>query len=125
MPKQNTQPQQPKARQVPFRGYIRCEIARSERAEFEAWLAQSPPPDVFDLLLKLADSGYRVGFGAKGDDLMASLSNQDGPEATRGYVLTAFGSSAEQACQAVLYKHYVKLAEDWGSGGDEDDFHVR
>jgi hypothetical protein len=125
MAKQNPTPKSPAAKQVPFRGYIRCDIARTERMDFEDWVKRLEPLEVFNLLLKLADSGYRVGFGAKGDDLMASLSNQDGPSETRGYVLTAFGSTAEQACQAVLYKHYVKLSQDWGSGEDEDDFHVR
>lgn len=117
--------QQNKPVQVPFRGYIRCEIARAEVTDFRQWAEGQDDSAIFGQLLKLADSGYRIGFGAKGDDMMASLSNQDGPEATRGYVLTSFGRDAQTACLGLLYKHYVKLAADWGDGSSEDDFHVR
>lgn len=121
----NQPAQQQGKKQLPFKGYIRCEISKPEVADFKAWAAQNDDAAVFDLWVKLADNGYRLALGEKEQGMMASCTNVEADEATRGYVLTAFGRDATAALQALCYKHYVKLAADWGQGDDPDDFHVR
>lgn len=123
--KQNQQQGKPKGGQMPFKGYIRCEIGKAEAAEYKEWSAAQSDTQVLEQLTRCVDSGYRVGISAKEESFMCSLSNSDGPAATVGWVLTAFGRDPISAITALLFKHYVKLGEDWGNGDNPDDWVVR
>lgn len=106
-------PSKENAAKFVFRGFIRCELNVSERDDYNNWSGSTKDTDLWEMVLKLADSGYKYSVGENNNGMVASLSNYDGPSDSRGYILSAHGGSADRATRALFYKHYVKLAEDW------------
>lgn len=94
-------------------GYVRCELGRSDKDVFKEWEASQPDGTIFDLAIKLCDSGYLLKCGQGKDGYQCVLSACDTNTGWDGYVLTAFGGDAQQAFALAMYKHYILLAENW------------
>lgn len=114
-----------KNQQVPFNGYVRCELSRVEREAFKSWADGLEDGTLYGYVCTWADGEYKLSVGPKGQDMMASLHDQDPKRGSYGYMLTAFAGSADMAIRALAYKHYETLAEDWQAETDPDAFHVR
>lgn len=100
-------------------------MSRHDATDFATWCGANTDEIMFRDICRLANSDYKLSVGTKGEDVMAAMTDQDPDRGSYGYVLTAFGSTAESATRAVLYKHFVKLSEDWAAETDPDGFHVR
>ena len=113
-----------KVRQFQLKGYVHCDLAKADRASFEAWENSALPGDLFDAIAKLADSGYifKVAEGKEG--YQSALSAVTVHDEVNGYVLTAFASSADRAIKLLLFKHLVLMESDWAPfiGTAESDF---
>lgn len=96
-------------------GFVRCELGKSDREPFRQWQSERTDAELFDMLVKLCDSGYilKVGVGKEGHQ--ASLSDLDAPTECNGYVLSAFASEARDCMALMLYKHHVLLEGDWSA----------
>jgi len=111
--------------QVPFNGYVRCDMVRTDKDAFNAWSKDKNGGDLWTMILKLIDDGYKFTVGYKGLDMIAHLSCNNPKSPAYGYILTAFGRDADEATCALLYKHYVKLDEDWLASEGDDSWGVR
>lgn len=96
-------------------GYVRCDLGKSDREPFRAWQEGQEDHALFDMLVKLCDSGYllKVGVGKEGHQ--ASLSACDTGGECDGFVLSAFASEGRDAIGLLLYKHHILLEGDWTS----------
>lgn len=94
-------------------GYVRCDLGKSDREPFRLWQGEQKDETLFDMLVKLCDSGYllKVGVGKEGHQ--ASLSACDTGGECDGYVLSAFASEGRDAVALLLYKHHILLEGDW------------
>lgn len=94
-------------------GYVRCDLGKSDREPFRAWQGGQEDHALFDMLVKLCDSGYflKVGLGKEGHQ--ASLSACDTGGECDGFVLSAFASEGRDAIALLLYKHHILLEGDW------------
>jgi hypothetical protein len=94
-------------------GYVRCELGKSDREPFRKWQEGQTDVALFDMLVKLCDSGYllKVGVGKEGHQ--ASLSACDASGDCNGYVLSAFAGEGRDAIALLLYKHHILLEGDW------------
>jgi hypothetical protein len=111
--------QMAKAAKRVFKGFVRCELNKSEASDFKSWSDATSDLDLFTLVMELCDSGYKFSCGENAQGMGASLTNVEGPVDSRGYVLSAFAGDPNRAVRAVMYKHYVKLAAAWPVGGEE------
>jgi hypothetical protein len=107
------------------RGYVNADLSKSEKGDYDAWQTGVGNSGLFDMLLALVDDGYRVAFSQDDKGFRATCTNVEGPLEARGLCLSGYGSDAFRAATSLLYKHYVKLAADWGAGDSEDDTYVR
>lgn len=114
-----------KKAQTPFKGYVRCDIQRSEKDEYLQWRDGFGDEELCGFLDSVVDDNYRFGVSFKDEQCIASMTDCDPERAMYGYVLTAFANTAVGALCALAYKHTVKLARDWGTGPGEDDWSVR
>jgi hypothetical protein len=119
----NGKVEKPSTGQFNLRGYVHCDLAKSDRELFEGWAATVDDAGAFDKLMKLADSGYLVKLGANREGFQATLSAYSVRGEVDGFVLTAFAGDAARAVRLLLFKHYVQMAEDWTpyvlEGGDD------
>jgi len=111
--------------QVPFNGYIRCDLVRTDKEQFREWSKDKDGGTLWLMIVKLADDGYKFTVGYKGLDMIAHLSCNNPKNPAYGYILTAFGRDADESTCALLYKHYVKLEEDWLTAEGDADWGVR
>lgn len=111
MPKQ-TKPQ-PKQQAFNFKGFVRCELSKNEADDYKVWSDGTTDLDLWQLVMTIADSGYSFKVGESSRGQSASLTNVDGPSESKGWILSAYGGTADRASRALFYKHYVKLAESW------------
>lgn len=70
---------------------------------------------VYDAMVEVMTSGYRVGFNydMSRDAVICSLTCRDDKSPNNGGVLNAFAGDWFTALRVVLYKHYVILNEVW------------
>lgn len=96
-------------------GYVRCDLGKSDKEPFRKWQEGQEDHALFDMLVKLCDSGYllKVGVGKEGHQ--ASLSACDTGTESEGYVLSAFASEGRDAIALLLYKHHILLEGDWST----------
>jgi hypothetical protein len=96
-------------------GYVRCDLGKSDREPFRSWQGEQEDHALFDMLVKLCDSGYllKVGVGKEGHQ--ASLSACDTGSECDGFVLSAFASEGRDAIALLLYKHHILLEGDWSA----------
>lgn len=111
--------------QMPFKGYIRCDIQRSEKDEYLQWRDGFGDEELCGFLDSVVDDNYRFGVSFKDEQCIASMTDCDPERVMYGYVLTAFANTAVGALCALAYKHLVKLDKDWGTGANDDDWTVR
>jgi hypothetical protein len=111
------------ATQFNLKGYVHCDLAKSDREQFALWAAGLGDAAAFDRLMKLADSGYLVKLGANREGFQATLSAFDVEPNVDGYVLTAFAGDAGRAIRLLLFKHDALMLGDWTpwivEGGDD------
>lgn len=104
-----------------FRGYLPCDFIATDKLDFKDWFAGRSEADLVGDLALLVEDGYKVSVGATSRGISAALANFEGPEAYRGYMLSAFAADAATALHAVVYKHLVLLKRDWGEVTPSED----
>ena len=98
----------------PFRGYVRKDLSTEEDvASFRLYEGKETDKSILVNLLGAVDNGYKVSLKIDGKGYKVEMFNLSGPEAARGFILSAYGSSARKAMTALWYKHYELLGEDW------------
>jgi len=107
------------------RGYVNADISKAEREDFLAWYERGKGGLMWAALCEMLDNGYRVSAGEGDKGFKASATNVEGPMGSRGMCLSGYGSDAQKALAALLYKHEVKLSGDWGEGEAEEDTYFR
>jgi hypothetical protein len=112
----------PPSRDFKFKGYVRCELARSEKEDFLQWRDLNDD-SLFGLMCEMVGKGYNISIKASGarDGYNAVMSDVEATNEYAGYVLSAFGKTVEGSVAALLYKHNVKLDADWGNAVDEGE----
>jgi hypothetical protein len=96
-------------------GYVRCDLGKSDREPFRLWQGAQSDAALFDMLVKLCDSGYLLKSGVGKEGHQASLSACDTGSECDGYVLAAFASEGRDALALLLYKHHILLEGDWSN----------
>lgn len=104
-----------------FRGYVSCDFVSTDKMEFREWIKARTEDDLVTDIGVLVEDGYKVAVGPTSRGISASLANFEGPEAYRGYMLSAFAADAVTALHAVCYKHLVLLKRDWGEVTPSED----
>jgi hypothetical protein len=108
-----------------LKGYVRCELAASDKEAFKAWEAAQDDAECLGQLVKVVDSGYLLKVGESGQGYQASISAATTGTDWDGYVLTAHASSCGRAIALLVYKHLVLMESDWSAWvaeGGEDFF---
>lgn len=96
-------------------GYVRCDLGKSDREPFRVWQSEQTDAALFDMLVKLCDSGYLLKCGVGKEGHQATLSACDTSTEWDGYVLSAFSSEGRDSLALLLYKHHILLEGDWSS----------
>lgn len=96
-------------------GYVRCDLGKSDREPFRKWQEAQADAALFDMLVKLCDSGYLLKCGVGKEGHQAVLSACDTGTEWDGYVLSAFASEGRDSLALLLYKHHILLEGDWSS----------
>lgn len=96
-------------------GFVRCDLGKADKEPFRKWQEETSAATLFDMLLKLCDSGYMFKAGLGKDGHQATLSACDTATEADGYVLAAFAGEAADSIALVLYKHHVLLEGDWST----------
>jgi hypothetical protein len=96
-------------------GYIRCDLGKSDRDPFRTWQEGQSDAALFDMLVKLCDSGYLLKCGVGKEGHQAVLSACDTNTEWDGYVLSAFAGEGRDSLALLLYKHHVLLEGDWST----------
>ena len=105
---------QPKAKAgFALKGYIRCELAKTDKEAFAEWEKSAQASECMMALLALVDSGYILKVAENSEGYQASLSAASVTGDWNGYVLTAFASSPIRATMLLLYKHQIMMAGSW------------
>ena len=97
-----------------FKGYLSCDFVATDKIDFKQWASGRDDETLLADLSVLVEDGYKIAVGPTARGISASLANFEGPEAFRGYMLSAFAADAATALHAVVYKHLVLLKRDWG-----------
>lgn len=97
-----------------FKGYLSCDFIATDKVDFREWVRERSADDLVGDLSVLVEDGYKIAVGPTARGISASLANFEGPDAYRGYMLSAFAADAPTALHAVVYKHLVLLKRDWG-----------
>lgn len=107
-------PDLPKQATPTFRGYVRKDLQSEEDvASFRQYESKETDTSVLVNLFGCVDGGYKVSLKIDGKGYKVELYNVTGPESTRGYILSAYGSSVRKALTAIHFKHYELLGEAW------------
>lgn len=96
-------------------GYVRCDLGKSDREPFRVWQHEQTDAQLFDMLVKLCDSGYLLKCGVGKEGHQATLSACDTNTDWDGYVLSAFSAEGRDSLALLLYKHHILLEGDWSS----------
>ena len=96
-------------------GYVRCDLGKSDREPFRKWQGEQSDAQLFDMLVKLCDSGYLLKCGIGKEGHQAVLSACDTGTEWDGYVLSAFASEGRDSLALLLFKHHMLLEEDWSN----------
>ena len=105
-----------------FRGYVPCDFVATDKMDFKEWIKGRTEDDLVTDIGVLVEDGYKVAVGPTSRGISASLAIFEGPEAYKGYMLSAFAADAVTALHALVYKHLVLLKRDWGDvTASEDD----
>lgn len=108
-----------------LKGYVRCELSKSEKEEYKAWEEATSNVQCYERLIKLADSGYLLKVGDTGNGFQASLCAATTGKPWDGYVLVSHAGHAARAVMLLVYKHEVLMQSDWSgflSEEGEDSF---
>lgn len=104
-----------------FKGYLSCDFVATDKMDVKTWIAGRTADDLLGDLALLVEDGYKFACGTTSRGVNATLANYDGPEAYRGYMLSAFAADPVTALNAVVYKHLVLLKRDWGEVTPTED----
>lgn len=107
-----------------LKGYVRCELAASDKEGFTTWEAEQDPAAILGQLVAEVDSGYLLKIGEAEKGYQASLCAATTDKGWDGYVLTAHASSGVRASALLVYKHCVLMQRDWTAWtvDDGEDF---
>lgn len=112
----NEKKNQPAAKAVvAFRGYVRRDLQNEE--DVDSFHQYEKGVDDASLLVNLVgavEQGYKISLKIDGKGNKVEMFNVAGPEETRGYILSAYGSTTRKALAAIFFKHYELLEEAWG-----------
>jgi len=108
-----------------FKGYIKADLQKSERDDFNEWSRGKDMGDVLEWMCSTVDDGYKIILGINKAGLCASMHNVDGEKDSKGYILTAYASTMDQACLLLFYKHVHKLDGHWPTSDEDGDMGLR
>lgn len=108
-----------------FKGYVKADLQKSERVDFGEWSLGQTAEDVFDWMCSVAEDGYKVILGVNKAGICASMHNVDGEPHSRGFILTAYADTLNQACTLLMYKHVHKLDGHWPTSDEDGDMGLR
>lgn len=108
-----------------FVGYVKADLQKSERVDFGQWSVGQTMGDVLEWMCSVAEDGYKIVLGANKSGLCAAMHNIEGEEHSRGYILTAYADSLDQACLLLYYKHVHKLDGHWPTSDEDGDMGLR
>jgi hypothetical protein len=97
-----------------FKGYLSCDFVATDKMDVREWIKGRTDEDLLGDIALLVEDGYKLSVGPTSRGINATLANYEGPEAYRGYMLSAFAADATTALHALVYKHLVLLKRDWG-----------
>lgn len=103
-----------------LKGYVRCELSAADKDSFREWEGQIPASEVFERLVKAADSGYLLKVGAAESGASASLCAASTGKSWEGMVLVAHAGNAIRAATLLVYKHELMMRGDWTEWLSED-----
>lgn len=103
-----------------LRGYVRCELAASDKDGFTVWEQAQEPAATLGQLVGEVDSGYILKLGEAEKGYQATLCAASTGRDWDGYVLTAHASSGVRAAALLVYKHCVLMQRDWTAWTAED-----
>lgn len=111
-------------KQFQLKGYVRCELAKGDRDNFDSWSADLTVDKLFGSMLAMADNGYIVKLGPQENGFSASVSAWQTHSPNDGYVLTAHAGDPKRAWALLVWKHEVIMAADWALwiGDGEGEF---
>lgn len=94
--------------------FINHTFNEDDKARFKAWLSDKST-DIWDLLDKLTDSGYKlsVKYDSYTDAQACFIQTDDEKSDNYGFILTGRSRSGSLACAAALYRHYVLWECQW------------
>ena len=123
--KNPAKPAAPKPWEGRPRGYVNADILKHEKDDYEQWRKEQPGEELWNMVCTLVEDGHRLSLGTDARGFKASATNIDGPIGSRGLCLSGYGSGADTALLSLLYKHYIKLDKEWGTGEAEGDDYIR
>lgn len=102
-----------KRAKVEWSGYLRVNLTEEQDFAFEKWF----PEQVIQLsdVGILCNNGYKFSLNWDNfhNGVVASLYAGDAKLSWKGWVLTAWADSVEEAVGLLFYKHYIVCEEDW------------
>lgn len=96
-----------------WKGYHKISLTREQDADFDAWALANPLD--WSWIDHYADQGYKISFNFDEyhSGMSAAMYCTQEKMAWAGYSLTAWGETAIEAFQMLLYKHIVICGEIW------------
>lgn len=96
-----------------WKGYHKVSLTREQDAQFDVWALANPLD--WSWVDHYADQGYKISFNFDEyhSGISAAMYCTQEKMAWAGYSLTAWGETAVEAFQMLLYKHIVICGEVW------------
>jgi len=97
-----------------WQGFISCELTTEDKTALRETETLWSDDAIKELEASLIQ-GYKVGmsFNQEQETFTVSLTDNDPNSEFGGYCLTGRGSSLENAFNALMYKHLVRLKDGW------------
>lgn len=99
-----------------WKGFVRCEFTDKLREVFAVWCEENPFDGCMERVLGLVDEGFKFSVSTDENNAtyIASLTGTGGAAAAcAGWTLTARGRDIGRAIQALAFKHFHVMGEDW------------
>lgn len=93
--------------------FVTVNLDKEDRLRLEALLESGELG--FECIPELVADGYRFSVAPDNanERFVAALTDKGGSSPFNGYCLSGSGATPNDAIHSLLYKHFVKLNEDW------------
>lgn len=116
MPRKTQDKKRPFTDNPNWKGFIRCELDGTLRSRFDEWSKTFGLDEVMSGLTGGIAEGFKlsIGYDFQNGVFVASMAGND-PDQPQffGWTLTARASTWERAAEALYYKHFIIMEEDW------------